>query len=191
MRFPGCTTLQSYCVHARKHGGSRKRVWRKVHLAMGEATLEVRAVEITGSGVGDAPVLPDLLAQIPEGGAIASITAYGAYDTRGCRDTIANRGADAVIPPRRNAKPSKTDSPGAADRHEALRANKHLGRTTWRLWTGYYFRSRAETKVNGMKLLGRKPMARNFDRRTAELQIRIAISNRFAALGIPVTEPVI
>lgn len=53
--------------HTRKHGGSRRRVWRKVHLAMDEATLEVRAVEITGSGVGDAPVLPDLLAQVPEG----------------------------------------------------------------------------------------------------------------------------
>ncbi len=38
--------------HARKHGGARRRVWRKVHLAVDEATLEVRAVEITDSGVG-------------------------------------------------------------------------------------------------------------------------------------------
>ena len=89
--------------HARKHGGARRRVWRKVHLAVDESTLEVRAIEITGSGVGDAPVLLDLLDQIPEGEPIASITADGAYDTRGCRDAIANRGADALIPPRRNA----------------------------------------------------------------------------------------
>jgi len=177
--------------HTRKHGGSRRRVWRKVHLAMDEATLEVRAVEITGSGVGDAPVLPDLLAQIPEGEAIASVTADGAYDTRGCRDAIANRGADAVIPPRRNAKPWKKDSPGAADRNEALRAIKHLGRAIWRHWTGYHRRSRAETKMNCMKLLGQKLMARDFDRQTAELQVRIAILNRFTALGIPVTEPVV
>ena len=177
--------------HTRKHGGSRRRVWRKVHLAMDEATLEVRAVEITGSGVGDAPVLPDLLAQIPEGEEIASVTADGAYDTRGCRDAIANRGADAVIPPRRNAKPWKKDSPGAADRNEALRAIKHLGRAIWQHWTGYHRRSRAETKVNCMKLLGQKLMARDFDRQTAELQVRIAILNRFTALGIPVTEPVV
>jgi hypothetical protein len=29
-----------------------------------------------------------------------------------------------------------------------------------------------------------------FDRQTAELQVRIAILNRFTALGIPVTQPV-
>ncbi|MTE01114.1 IS5 family transposase [Paracoccus sp. YIM 132242] len=176
--------------HARKHGGSRGRVWRKVHLAVNESTLEVRAVEITGSGVGDAPVLPDLLAQIPEGEPIASVTADGAYDTRGCRDAIANRGADAVIPPRRNAKPWKKDSPGAEGRNEALRAIKRLGRTIWHRWSGYHRRSRVETKMNCMKLLGQKLMARDFNRQTAELQVRIAILNRFTALGIPVTEPV-
>ena len=34
-------------------------------------------------------------------------------------------------------------------------------------------------------------MVRDFDRQTAELQFRIAILNRFTALGSPVTEPVI
>jgi hypothetical protein len=177
--------------HARKHGGARRRVWRKVHLAVDEATLEIRAVEVTGSGVGDAPVLPDLLRQIPGGEEIAAVTADGAYDTRGCRDAIVNRGADAIIPPRRNAKPWKKDSPGAAGRNEALLAIKRLGRTIWRHWSGYHRRSRAETKMNCMKLLGQKLMSRDFDRQTAEIQVRIAILNRFTALGIPVTEPVV
>ena len=175
--------------HARKHGGARRRVWRKVHLAVDEATLEVRGVEITGSGVGDGPVLPDLLGQIPANEPIASVTADGAYDTRGCRDAITNRGADAVIPPRRNAKPWKKDSPGVGARNEALRAIKRLGRTIWRRWRGYHRRSRAETKMNCTKLLGQKLMARDFDRQTAELQVRIATLNRFTALGIPVTQP--
>ena len=43
--------------------------------------------------------------------------------------------------------------------------------------------------MNCMKLLGQKLMARDFHRQTAELQVRIAILNRFTALGIPVTEP--
>ncbi len=176
--------------HARKHGGARRRIWRKVHLAVDEVTLEVRAVEITGSGVGDGPVLPDLLGQIPANEPIVSVTADGAYDTRGCRDAIANRGADAVIPPRRNAKPWEKDSPGVEARNEALRAIKRLGRTIWRRWSGYHRRSRAETKMNCMKLLGQKLMARDFDRQTAELQVRIAILNRYTALGIPVTRPV-
>ncbi len=176
--------------HARKHGGARRRVWRKVHLAVDEATLEVRAVEITHSGVGDAPVLSDLLGQIPEDAPIASVTADGAYDTRGCRDAIAGRGAEAVIPHRRNAKPWNKNSPGAGTRNEALRAIKRLGRTIWRRWSGYHRRSRAETKMNCMKLLGQKLMARDFDRQTAELQVRIAILNRYTALGIPVTRPI-
>lgn len=114
----------------------------------------------------------------------------GTYDTRGCRDAIANRGADAVIPPRRNAKPWKKDSPGAGARNEALRAIKRLGRTIWRQWSDYHRRSRAETKMNCMKLLGQKLMSRDFHRQTAELQVRIAILNRYTALGTPVTRPV-
>ncbi len=31
--------------HARKHGDSRRRVWRKIHLGIDLQTLEVRAVE--------------------------------------------------------------------------------------------------------------------------------------------------
>ena len=75
--------------HARKHGGARRRVWRKVHLGIDEATMEVRAVEITDSHVGDAPVLPDLIGQIPADEEIGSITADGAYDTRGCHNGVA------------------------------------------------------------------------------------------------------
>ncbi|TFL15877.1 hypothetical protein DR046_23165 [Jannaschia formosa] len=48
-------------------------------------------------------MLPGLLSQIPEDEPIASVTADGAYDGRAWRDAIAGRGADAIIPPRRNA----------------------------------------------------------------------------------------
>ncbi len=162
-------------------------MWRKIHLGIDEETLEIRAVEVTGSHIGDAPVLPDLLAQIPADEEIASVTADGAYDTRACHDAIAARGAAAVIPPRRNAKPWKPDSAGARARNEILRASKHLGRTLWRNWCGYHRRSRVETKMNCVKLLGQRLMSRDFHRQVAEVQIRAAVMNRFTALGIPVT----
>ena len=107
----------------RKHGGAKRRVWRKVHLAIDEQTLEIRAVEVTSSDIGDAPILPELLAQISTDQDIASVTADGAYDTRKCHDAIADRGAVAIIPPRKNAKPWKADTAGAAARNEALRAS--------------------------------------------------------------------
>tara|TARA_B100001063_G_scaffold188368_1_gene178717 strand:- start:227 stop:1057 length:831 start_codon:yes stop_codon:yes gene_type:complete len=176
--------------HVRKHGGPKRRVWRKIHLGIDEETLEVRAVEITGSHIGDAPVLPDLLDQIPQDQEICSVTADGAYDTRKCHDVIADRGAHAVIPPRKNAKPWKAITAGAVARNEALRASKYLGRALWRRWSGYHRRSRVETKMHCVKLLGQRLMARDFDRQVAELQVRIAVLNGYTALGIPVTEPV-
>ena len=126
----------------RKHGGAKRRVWRKVHLAIDEETLEVRAVEVTSSDVGDAPMLPELLSQISPDQEIASVTADGAYDTRKCHDAIAERGGHAVIPPRKNAKPWKAITAGAVARNEALRASKYLGRALWRRWSGYHRRSR-------------------------------------------------
>jgi len=170
--------------NARKHGGPKRRVWRKIHFGIDEKVLEVRAVEITGSHIGDAPILPDLFDQIPPDEEIASVTADGAYDTRKCHDTIADRGAHAVILPRKNAKPWKTVTAGAVARNEALQASRYLGRAIWRNWSGYHRRSRVETKMHCVKLLGQRLMARDFDRQVAEVQVRIAVLNGYTALGI-------
>lgn len=47
--------------NARKHGGPKRRIWRKIHVSIDEETLEVRAIEVTTSNVGNAPMLADLL----------------------------------------------------------------------------------------------------------------------------------
>lgn len=165
-----------------------RRVWRKIHIGIDEETLEIRAVEFTTSDVGDAPMLPELLDQIPPEQEIASATGDGAFDTRKCHDAIAARGAAAIIPPRKNAKPWKPDTAGALARNEILRTSKHVGRAIWRRWSGYHRRSRAETKMHCIKLLGQRLAARDFDRQVAEVQIRVAILNGFTALGIPDTQ---
>mgnify|MGYP003666585665 FL=1 len=110
-----------------------------------EQTLEIRAVEVTSSGIGDAPILADLLNQIPPDQEISSVTADGAYDTRKCHDAIAARNAHAVIAPRKNAKLWKSDTAGAKVRNEAIRSSKYLGRALWRQLTGYHRRSCVET----------------------------------------------
>ncbi|ARO14879.1 hypothetical protein BVG79_01533 [Ketogulonicigenium robustum] len=61
--------------HARKHGSPKRRVWRKIHLGIDEETLQIRAVGITGSHIGGAPVLPGLLGQISADQEIGSVTA--------------------------------------------------------------------------------------------------------------------
>jgi hypothetical protein len=134
-------------------------------------------------------MLPELLDQIPADVEVASVTADGAYDTRKCHNAVADRGAHAVIPPRKNAKPWKPSTAGAIARNEALRAAEYLGRAIWRRWSGYHRRSRAATKMHCVTLLGQSLMARDFDRQVAELQVRAAVLNGYTALGIPVTEP--
>lgn len=174
----------------RKHGASRKRIWRKIHIGIDAETLDIRAIEVTTSSVGDAPVLPDLLSQIPKDQEIASVTADGAYDTRGCRDAIAGRGADAIIPPRKNARPWKPDTPGAIERNEALRAIKHLGRALWKKWSAYHRRSLVETKMHCIKLLGEGLMAIDFERQVTEIKTRALVLNTFTQLGTPTTQRV-
>ena len=48
----------------RQHGVSRRRLWRKLHLGVDEATGMILTHKLTLSNVHDGPVLPKLLAQI-------------------------------------------------------------------------------------------------------------------------------
>lgn len=57
------------------------------------------------------PMLPERVDRIPPGQEIATVTADGALDPRTCHDAIAARGAAAIIPPRKSAKPRKPDTP--------------------------------------------------------------------------------
>ncbi len=150
---------------------------------MDTATSDIGAVEFTPSREGDSPVLPDLLGQIPEGEAIGTVTGDGAYDTRRCHTAIVERQAVAIIPTRKNGRPWKEDCPAARVRNETLRATRYYGKAFWKPWTGYHARSRIEAKMRCLKAFGERIAARDPDSQTAEIQIRIALINRFSALG--------
>ena len=154
-----------------------------VHLAMDTATSDIRAVEFTPSSDGDSPILPELLEQIPQGEEIGTVTADGAYDTRRCHTAILDRQATPIIPIRKNGRPWKANCPAAIARNETLRATRHYGRAFWKRWTGYHARSRIEAKMRCLKAFGERIAARDPDRQTTEIHIRIALMNRFSALG--------
>ena len=81
-----------------------------------------------------------------------------------------------------------------------MRLITRFGRALWRKGSGYHRRSRLETKMNCRTLLGQKLMSVRHQprtdggsrppRQTVELQVRIAILNRFTAPGIPAIQPV-
>jgi len=140
--------------------------------------------------VSDSQVHGDLLNQIPLDEQIDSVYTDGAYDTKQCRQVIADREAHAVIPPRKNARPWKDTKVHSRERNELLRTVKHLGRIIWKKWSGYHRRSLVETKMHCIKLLGDKLSARNFQSQVNEIHARVAVLNKFTELGRPHTRVV-
>ena len=88
----------------KKHGPEYRRQWRKLHIGIDAKTLQIHAIQLKTNNVSDSQVLGDLLDQIPQDEQINSVYTDGAYDTKYCRQVIADRQAHAVIPPRKNAK---------------------------------------------------------------------------------------
>jgi hypothetical protein len=76
--------------------------------------------------------------RIPLDDTVASVSADGAHATKACHAAIAQRGALAVIPPRRSARPWKATLMGALARNEALKACHRQGRSVWKKWSGYH-----------------------------------------------------
>ncbi len=52
-------------------------------------TFEIRTIEAPDNKTGDAPILPELMGQIPETEIIAANYGDGPYDTKECHNTIA------------------------------------------------------------------------------------------------------
>ena len=88
----------------KKYGPEYRRQWRKLHIGIDAKTLQIRAIQLTTNNVSDSQVLGDLLNQIPQDEQIDSVYTDGAYDTKQCREVIADRQAHAVNPPRKNCE---------------------------------------------------------------------------------------
>lgn len=172
----------------RQHGVSKRRTWRKMHLAIDEASGEILAVVTTERSVGDCEELPDLLDAISE--PIDQVSADGAYDTIRCHQAIAARKARAAIPPRETAVVSETGEWDARD--EALRRIEQIGLAAWKVEVGYHRRSLAETMMFRMKTtFGDRLSGRTGARQQTDVRVRCAALNRMTQLGMPESYPVL
>src|ERR1700739_1956167 len=104
---------------SKKHGTSRRRSWRKLHIGVDAESGEIRAIELTRKEIDDAARSGALLDQITS--PLASFTADGAYDQDHVYETVAERHPDAavIVPPRATAVPgpSAATAPTQRDRH--------------------------------------------------------------------------
>jgi len=175
----------------RQHGYSKRRTWRKLHFAVDEATMEFVAVTVSTNSFKDSQLLPDLLEQVDD--EISQVSADGAYDTRTCYTALHERGARAVIPPRKGARIWQHGNT-RSERHmrdENLRAIRRRGRAAWKRESDYHQRSLAETQVMRVKtIFGERVSARSFDGQAAQMLIRCAALNRMTHLGMPDSYPV-
>jgi IS5 family transposase len=86
-----------------RHGTSRRRSWRKLHIGVDAVSGEIVAVEVTKKEIDDGTVVDALLDQIAD--PIASFTADGDYDQDRVSQAVAERHPDAavIVPPRAGA----------------------------------------------------------------------------------------
>ena len=158
-------------------------------MAIDAQPLDVRAMEMTDHRQRDAAQAEDLLSQLGTDERLTNFSGDGAYYTRGVYQAAHRRGADVIVPPRRNGQPWKDQADFARTRNQTLAAAQHLGCRLWKKWTGYHRQSLVETTMGRFKLLGDRPAARLPERQTAEVHVRCAILNTFNRLGMPVTAP--
>lgn len=173
----------------RKHGYSKRRTWRKVHVGMCAETGQVVVSATTSNDVSDDFAMIYMMEAL-EGIPLGDIMGDGAYDTIDCREAIYDRGGKQVIPPDKNAKLQREKPiPALQERDKAIRRIQELGdegRALWKKEIEYHRRSRVETHIFRDKtILGDRLTARREWSQATEVNIRLDILNRMTELGRP------
>jgi Transposase DDE domain len=170
----------------RKHGKSKRRTWRKLHLAVNPQTHEIEAETLTDNSCDDASQVDGLLDQAT--GKIGRFYGDGAYDKWKVYETLGSRKIRAIIPPQRNARIKRHgNSRGRPlSRDVAIRAIRHRGRRRWKKDVGYHRRSLSETAMYRMKCcFGDHLKNREIQNQRTETRLRSKILNKFTHLGLP------
>lgn len=188
----GCKIYGEGEWKVRQHGVSKRRTWRKLHVAVNEATGEVLGAVVTTNDMADCSVVGDLLDQVEE--EIGQFSGDGGYDKRPCYDAVRKREEEqetpikVSIPPQKNAKIWKHGNTKGERlaRDENLRRVRQVGRKKWKEESGYHRRSLVETAMFRLKtIFGDKLSARTFEAQAREAFIRCVALNKMTELGMP------
>jgi len=172
----------------RRHGVSKRRTWRKLHLGANPEDGEIQAALLTENSVSDDQAVEALLAQIEQN--IAKFAADGAYDKRKVYVRLNKHSPEVniLIPPRKNARIWKHGNTQAErlKRDENLRSIRKHGRKAWKKQSGYHVRSLAETAMFRLKtIFGDTLSARLIETQTTQALVRCAALNKMTHLGMP------
>ena len=169
-----------------KHGTSRRRSWRKLHIGLDGESGEIVAIELTKKESDDAARTGAMLDQLTS--PLASFTADGAYDQDRVYETVAARHPDAavIVPPRATAVPgpSAATAPTQRDRH--IQEIVERGRMAWQKSSGYNLRAKVEAAIGRYKrVIGNALRSRTDETEATEVAIAVAALNRMLEFGRP------
>lgn len=170
----------------RQHGYSKRRTWRKLHLAVNPKNHIIEASVATTNDYKDNQVIEDLLEQVTND--ILQVCADGAYDSENCYQALSERDIKATIPPRKGAKIRQHGNSHSEphQRDENLRNIRKIGKKSWKKESGYHQRSLSETAMFRIKtIFGAKLMSRDFANQGIEALIWCRALNIMTTLGMP------
>lgn len=175
----------------RKYGASKRRTWRKLHVAIDIETQEIIAVELTLNDVDDAQIGAEMLKNHVS--RVESFRGDGAYDDFKFRKVLGN-GVKQIIPPPIDAVQhppitKKGENLGfLQQRNQAIEYIAENGRKSWKQNDGYHRRSLNETTMFRYKTsFTHQLSARKFENQKTEVKIGAKILNIYAKIGLPVS----
>ena len=169
-----------------KHGTSKRRSWRKLHVGIDADSDQIVAFDLTDKGVDEASHVEPLLDQLND--APTSFMGDGAYDRGHVLDAVLarNPAARVIVPPSKGAVqgPTATTSPTQRDLH--IRLIHEHGRMNWQKASGYNRRSKVEAGIGRYKrVIGDSLRSREDARRECEEKIVVKTLNHMLELGHP------
>jgi IS5 family transposase len=168
----------------RKHGWSKHRTWRKMHLAINADTLAIEAVTMTGNDADDGSQVKPLLNAIK--GKVISVRGDGGYDKKKVRQQLSERGIKQIIPPQDNAVIKDENEAYAQQRNEAIKRIKETDRTTWKEETEYHRRSLVEVAMFRYKTIFTGTLqSRKVAYENKEVAFKCLLLNKMNDLGMP------
>ena len=179
----------------RQHGYSKRRTWRKLHLAVCPDSNEIIFVKLTENKTSDHKIYPEFVKNAPK--SVKRTYGDGAYDRKTCYRANHNHGSSAIIPPQRNGRVCKDAPDYLSDRNKSLLEIKGLGgdenaRKLWKKLKNYHRRSLAETCMYRFKILfGRDLKSRSFQGQQSEVYVKSIALNIMTGFGMPKSERIV
>jgi hypothetical protein len=169
-----------------KHGTSRRRSWRKLHIGFDAVSGRIVAAILTDRDVDDASQVGPLLDQIAE--PVELFLGDGGYDRTNVYTTLDGRHPDAkvIVPPRADAVLSAAADTEPTQRDCHIQAIAGKGRMAWQRDSGYNQRAGVEGQFARWKqVIGGGLRFHGDEARATEVAIAAQVLNRMLDLGCP------